>query len=211
MLGNGNGSRGTGSQPEPASASLPAKDLRGLISYVKAHPGNLSFASYGPGTASQYAGMIMNQKAGMDLQHVPFPGSPPALTQVMGGQIAVMYDGMVTSLPYLKAGKLKAYALAASVRSPQLPQVPTFAELGYPDINFSNWTGVFVSAKVPADLTEKIQAAVYKVASRPGVQERIAALGFEPVPAETVRQLSQDLHADFGRNAGIVRTFHIQP
>ncbi|SOY77952.1 ABC transporter substrate-binding protein [Cupriavidus taiwanensis] len=194
-----------------ASANLPAKDLQGLISYVKPHPGNLSFASYGLGTASQYAGMIMNQKAGMDLQHAPFPGSPPALTQVMGGQIAVMYDGMVTSLPYLKAGKLRAYALAAKERSPLLPQVPTFAELGYPDVNFSNWTGVFVSAKVPAELTEKIHAAVYKVTSRPGVQERIAALGFEPLPAQTVRQLSQDLNADYERNAGIVKAFHIRP
>ncbi|KWR86635.1 tripartite tricarboxylate transporter substrate binding protein [Cupriavidus sp. IDO] len=191
--------------------SLPAKDLPGLISYVKAHPGTLSFANYGPGTASQYAGMIMNQKAGMDLQNIPFPGSPPALAQVMGGQIAVMYDGMVTSLPYLKAGKLKAYAVAAKQRSPMLPQVPTFAELGYPEVDFSNWTGVFVSSRLPADLTEKIQAAVYKAASRASVKERISALGFEPLEPQGLPQLSHDLRADFDRNAGIVKTFKIQP
>ncbi|CAG2153295.1 hypothetical protein LMG31506_04793 [Cupriavidus yeoncheonensis] len=194
-----------------AAPSLPAKDLPGLISYVKAHPGTLSFATYGPGTASQYAGMIMNQKAGMDLQNVPFPGSPPALTQVMGGQIAVMYDGMVTSLPYLKAGKLRAYAVAAKQRLPMLPQVPTFAEQGYPDVDFSNWTGVFVSSRLPADLTEKIQAAVYKAASKAGVRERISALGFEPLEPQGLPQLSHDLHADFERNAGIVKTFRIQP
>ncbi|MGT2489505.1 Bug family tripartite tricarboxylate transporter substrate binding protein [Cupriavidus basilensis] len=191
--------------------SLPAKDLPGLISYVKTHPGTLSFATYGPGTASQYAGMIMNQKAGMDLQNIPFPGSPPALTQVMGGQIAVMYDGMVTSLPYLKAGKLKAYAVAAKQRSPMLPQVPTFAELGYPEVDFSNWTGVFVSSRLPADLTEKIHAAVYKAASRASVKERISALGFEPLEPQGLPQLSHDLRADFDRNASIVKTFNIQP
>ncbi|UIF91528.1 tripartite tricarboxylate transporter substrate binding protein [Cupriavidus sp. UYPR2.512] len=194
-----------------ASTDLPARDLPGLIRYVKANPGKLSFASPSAGTVGHYAGMIMNQKAGMDLQHVPFPGSPPGLTQVMGGQITVMYDNMVTSLPLIKAGKLRPYALAAKQRSPLLPQVPTFAELGYPDIDFSNWGGVFVSAKVPADLSQKIQAAVYKAASKPRVQERFMALGMEPAPAQGLPELSQALRTEFDRNAGIVKAFHIQP
>ncbi|UIF91519.1 tripartite tricarboxylate transporter substrate binding protein [Cupriavidus sp. UYPR2.512] len=193
------------------STSLPAKDLPALVGYVKAHPGQLSFASYSAGTVAQYAGLIMNQKAGMDLQHVPFAGSPPALTQVMGGQITVMYDGMVTSLPMIKAGKLQAYALAAKQRSPMLPQVPTFAEMGYPDIDFNNWAGVFVSAQVPADVVQKIQAAVYKAAATPKVQERIIGLGFETVPAQSPAQLGQALRTEFDRNAGIVKTYHIQP
>jgi tripartite-type tricarboxylate transporter receptor subunit TctC len=153
----------------------------------------------------------MNQKAGMDLQHVPFSGSPPALTQVMGGQIAVMYDGMVTSLPMIKAGKLQAYALAAKQRSPLLPQVPTFAELGYPDIDFNNWAGVFVSSKVPADVVQKIQAAVYKAAATPKVQERITGLGFETVQAQTPAQLGQALRTEYDRNAAIVKAYNIQP
>lgn len=193
------------------SSSLPAKDLPGLISYVKAHPGELSFASYSAGTAAHYAGLIMNQKAGMDLQHVPFAGSPPALTQVMGGQIAVMYDGMVTSLPMIKAGKLQAYALAAKQRSALLPQVPTFAELGYPEIDFSNWLGVFVSGQVPADIIQKMQASVNKAASAPRVQERIASLGFEPMAVQPPAQLGQSLRTEYERNAGIVKTYHIQP
>ncbi len=193
------------------STNLPAKDLPALVGYVKAHAGQLSFASYSAGTVAQYAGLIMNEKAGMDLQHVPFAGSPPALTQVMGGQIAVMYDGMVTSLPMIKAGKLRAYAVAAKQRSPMLPQVPTFAEMGYPDIDFNNWAGVFVSAQVPADVVQKIQAAVYKAASTPKVQERIIGLGFETVPAQSPAQLGQALRTEFDRNAGIVKAYHIQP
>ncbi|MGY2492885.1 tripartite tricarboxylate transporter substrate binding protein [Cupriavidus sp. CP313] len=193
------------------SSNLPAKDLPGLISYVKSHPGKLSFASYSAGTVAHYAGTIMNQKTGMDLQHVPFAGAPPALTQVMGGQIAVMYDGMVSSLPMIRAGKLHAFALAAKERSPLLPQVPTFAELGYPDIDFNNWVGVFVSAQVPTDVVQKIQAAVNKAASTRKVQERILALGFETVPPQSPAQLSQTLRTEFDRNASIVKTYQIRP
>lgn len=191
--------------------NLPAKDLKSLISYARANPGKLSFASYSAGTASHYAGAILNQEAGMDLQHVPFAGSGPALAQVMGGQIPLMYDGMVTSLPMIRAGKLQPYAVASKNRSPMLPQVPTFAELGYPDIDFSNWVGVIASAQVPADVAQKIQGAVYKAAANPKVRERLETLGYEPMPPQSLQDLNQSLHAEYDRNAGIVKTFHIKP
>jgi len=191
--------------------NLPAKDLKSLIAYAKANPGKLSFASYSAGTASHYAGAILNQEAGMDLQHVPFAGSGPALAQVMGGQIPLMYDGMVTSLPMIRAGKLQPYAVASRTRSPLLPQVPTFAEQGYPDIDFSNWVGVIASAQMPADVAQKIQSAVYKAAANPKVRERLEALGYEPMPAQSLQDLSQSLHAEYDRNAGIVKTFNIKP
>jgi len=191
--------------------TLPAKDFKSLIAYVKANPGKLGFASYSAGTASHYAGMIMNQKAGLDLPHVPFAGSSPALAQVMGGQIALMYDGMVTSLPMIRAGKLQAYAVASPARSPLLPQVPTFAELGYPEVDFSNWVGVIASARLPEDLARKIEAASYKAAATPRVRERMESLGYEPIPAQSMSQLGQSVRADFERNAGIVKAFQIQP
>lgn len=191
--------------------NVPAKDLKSLITYARANPGKLSFASYSAGTASHYAGAIMNQEAGMDLQHVPFAGSGPALAQVMGGQIPLMYDGMVTSLPMIRAGKLQPYAVASKTRSPMLPQVPTFAEQGYPDIDFSNWVGVIASAQMPADLAQKIQGAVYKAAANPKVRERLESLGYEPMPAQSLQDLNQSLHAEYDRNASIVKTFHIKP
>ncbi|RZT36820.1 tripartite tricarboxylate transporter substrate binding protein [Cupriavidus agavae] len=191
--------------------NLPPKDLKSLIAYARANPGKLSFASYSAGTASHYAGAILNQEAGMDLQHVPFPGSGPALAQVMGGQIPLMYDGMVTSLPMIRAGKLRPYAVASKTRSPLLPQVPTFAEQGYPDLDFSNWVGVIASAQVPPDVAQRIQGAVYKAAANPKVRQRLDALGYEPMPAQSLQDLNQSLHAEFDRNAGIVRTFHIKP
>ena len=193
-----------------AGPSVPAQDLKGLIAYVKANPGKLSFASYSAGTSSQYAGMIFNQKAGLDLQHVPFAGSPPALVQVMGGQIAVMFDGIVTSLPQIKGGKLKALGVASKTRSAQLPDVPTLAEQGFPDIDFSNWVGTAVASGVPSAIVDKINAATLKAAAAPKMHDRLVAAGFEPNTSLTSAQLAQSVKAEFDRNAAIVKTFNIQ-
>ncbi len=192
------------------NASLPAKDLKGLVSYLKANPGKLSFASYSAGTSSHYAGMIFNQKAGLDLQHIPFPGSPPALTQLMGGHVAIMFDGMVTSKQMVAGSKLVAYGVASSKRSPHLPDVPTMAEQGYPDINFSNWLGIVVSSSLPLDLVEKIHTAIVKVATASKVRDRMVAAGFEPADDMTASQLTQSVKTDFDRNAAIVKAFNIQ-
>lgn len=193
-----------------AAPSVPAQDLKGLIAWGKANPGKQSFASYSAGTASHYAGMIFNQKAGLDFQHVPFPGSPPALQQVMGGQIPVMFDGIVTSLPQIKAGKLKAYGVGAKVRSAHLPDVPTLAEQGYPDIDFSNWLGVVVNPAVPQAVVDRINAATLKAAAAPKIRDRMAAVGFEPNTSLTSSQLAQSVKDEFDRNAAIVKQFNIQ-
>ncbi len=192
------------------SPSIPAQDLKGLVSYVKGNPGKLSFASYSAGTSSQYAGMIFNQKAGLDLQHVPFPGSPPALVQVMGGQIPVMFDGIATSLPLIKGGKLKIFGVANKTRSAQLPNVPTMAEQGFPDIDFTNWVGTVVASGVPAAMVDKINAATLKAASAPKVKDRLAAVGFEPNTSLTAGQLAQSVRAEYERNAAIVKAFDIK-
>ncbi len=193
-----------------AAPNVAASDIKGLISHVKANPGKLSFASYSAGTSSHYAGMIFNQKAGLDLQHVPFAGSPPALQQVMGGQIAVMFDGIVTSMPQIKAGKVKALGVASKTRSAHLPDVPTLAELGYPDIDFANWLGVVVASGVPADLVDKINAATLKAASAPKLRDRLQAVGFEPNTSLSSAQLAQSVKAEHERNAGIVKAFDIK-
>ena len=190
--------------------AVPASDIKGLVTWGKANPGKISFASYSAGTASQYAGMIFNQKAGLDFQHVPFAGSPPALQQVMGGQIAIMFDGIVTSLPQIKGGKIKAYGVAAKTRSAHLPDVPTLAELGYPDIEFGNWVGVIVSSALPLPLADKINAVVLKAAASPKVNDRLVAAGFEPNTPMTSTQLTAAVKTEWERNAAIVKTFNIQ-
>jgi tripartite-type tricarboxylate transporter receptor subunit TctC len=189
---------------------MPAQDLKGVVAHVKGNPGKLSFASYSAGTVSHYAGMILNQKAGLDMQHVPFAGSPPALQQVMAGQIPIMFDGLVTSLPQIRGGKLKAYAFAGKARSPYLPDVPTLAELGYADMDFSNWLGIAGSSQLPADLAEKINLAVSKAAANPKVRDRFVAVGFEVGTNQSSAQLAQATRVDFERNAAIVKAFNIQ-
>lgn len=189
---------------------LPAKDMKELVAYLKANPGKFSFASYSAGTSSQYAGMILNQKAGLDLQHIPFAGSPPALTQVMGGQIPIMFDGIVTSRAMVQAGKLRAFGVASKLRSPLLPEVPTLSEQGYPDLVFSNWLAVIAPAGLPNELLEKIHTVIAKAAQAPKVRERMTAAGFETEAPQSPAQLAQLMKADYERNGAIVRTFNIQ-
>ena len=174
------------------------------------HGGKGSFASYTAGTSSHYAGLIFAKKAGLDLAHVPFPGSPAALQQVMGGQVDIMFDGVPTSLPLLKGGKLKAFGVAAKTRSVHLPEVPTMAEQGYPEIDFSNWVGTVVSAQLPPELVDRINLATLKAVMSPKVRDRLAAAGFEPSVSESPDKLAQMVKADFERNAKIVKAFDIR-
>ncbi|MDN5535817.1 tripartite tricarboxylate transporter substrate binding protein [Comamonas sp.] len=194
-----------------ASPQFPAKDAKEAIAYIKAHPGQLSFASYSQGTASQYAGVILNQKAGLDMQHVPFPGSAPALAQIMGNQIPLMFDGSVTTKPLVPSGKVKLLAVAYKSRLSDFPNVPTMGELGYPELDFSNWAGVFASEKTPQPLLEKINATLQKVNASQAVQARYLSTGFEPIKQErTLEQLSTDLQSEYQRNGEIVRNFGIK-
>jgi tripartite-type tricarboxylate transporter receptor subunit TctC len=193
-----------------AHPGVPAGTLKELIAYAKANRGKLAYASYSPGTASHYSGLILNQKVGIDLLHVPYKGSPPGLTDVIAGQVPLMFDGAVTSLPMLKAGKIKAYAVSSPARLAQLPNVPTFAELGYPEMEFWNWLGAVATSKMAPELIARIHAALLKSAAMPKARERIAELGFEHSPASTPAQLGELVRKDFERNAAIVKAFNIK-
>lgn len=194
-----------------AAATVPANDVKGLIAHLKTNKdGKGSFASYTAGSSSHYAGLMFAKKSGLDLQHVPFVGSPPALQNVMGGQIDVMFDGMATSLPQIKGGKLKVYGVGSKTRSTHLPDVPTMTELGFTEIDFANWAGIIVSAKLPDDIVSKINVTLSKVAASPKVRERLMVTGFEPAVSDSPQQLAQMTKAEYERNAQIVKTFNIQ-
>jgi tripartite-type tricarboxylate transporter receptor subunit TctC len=191
------------------SANLPADDFKGLIAYLRANPKQDTFASYAMGSASHYAGLMLGAQTGLKLQHVPFVGSPPALLQVMGGEVPIMVDGVATSLPLIRGGKLKAFAVVGKSRLPDLPNVPTFAELGYPDIDFSNLAVVLVPAGVSPALMEKIRAAVYKAASAPAVQKRLAGLGLEPVAPQSIESLAKVERDGFEKTGKIIKDFKV--
>ncbi|WP_418320150.1 tripartite tricarboxylate transporter substrate binding protein [Piscinibacter sakaiensis] len=191
-------------------AGAHARDLKGLIGHLKSHNGGQgSFASYTAGTSSHYAGLIFSKKARLDLTHIPYPGSPPALQNLMGGQVDIMFDGMPTALPLVKAGKLVAYGVTAKTRSVHLPNVPTMAEQGFAEIEFSNWLGTIVSSELPADLMSRINIATVKAVMTPKVRDRLVAAGFEPAVSDSPDKLAQSVKADYKRNAQIVKTFGI--
>ena len=181
-----------------------------VIAYAKANPGKVSYASYSAGTVSHYAGLVLNRVAGIDLLHVPYKGSPPALQDVVGGQVPLMFDGLVTSLPLINSGKLKALAIASRARSDLLPQVPTFVELGYPDLEFGNWIGAIASARMSPELIAKINSEIVRTVAAPDLRSRLAGLGFEQSPPSTPPQLDRSVRSDYERNAGIVKAFNIR-
>lgn len=193
-----------------ANMSVPAQDVQSFIAYAKANQGKLSFATYSAGTVSHYSGLILNQKAGLDMQHVPFAGSPPALIQVMGGQIPIMFDGMATSLPQIKAGKLRALGVASSSRSTHLPQVPTLVEQGFPEITYGGWFGFIANASMPDELVARINAAIIKSAASPKLAEKLVQSGLESNVPMTPAQMAQLIKTDFERNAATVKTFDIK-
>ncbi len=193
------------------SAPVPGvDDFKGLLAHLKSRQGKASFASYSAGTASHYSGLILNHKAGLDMQHVPFAGSPPALLQVMGGQIEMMFDGIATSLPQIKAGKLKVYGFTGKTRSSYLPDVPTMAELGYPEIYNVGWLGVIVSSALPDDLSNQIGAAVRKVATVAAFNDSLKSVGLTPDAQPSSAQLSEELLEVSGRNAAVVKQFNVK-
>jgi tripartite-type tricarboxylate transporter receptor subunit TctC len=192
------------------AATHPARDFQALLAHLKARKGRTSFASFGTGTASHYAGLILSQQADLGAQHVGYNGAPPALQDLVGGQVDYMFDSLLTSLPLIKGGKLRPHAIAAKARSRQLPEVPTLAELGYPDIQFQAQVGFFGSSRLPPDVVARLQAAIRKAATAPAVQQKLADLGLEPELSTDTQAMAAENRALYQRNAAIVRKFNIQ-
>ena len=151
-------------------------NLKDLIAKAKAGQA-MSYGSAGPGTTMNIAGEMLNAAAGLKVAHVPYRGAAPALSDLMGGQIDMLNADFPVLLPLVKAGKVKAVALYSGARSPLLPDVPTTAELGLPDVVMENWYGVFLPAGTPAAVRDKLEKALFEVVAGPAVKERFATQG----------------------------------
>ena len=189
-----------------AHPAVPPGSLGELIIYAKRNPRKLSYASYGPGTVAHYAGLIFNRKDGIDPQHVPYKGSPPALADVMAGQVPLMFDGIVTSLPHIRSGKVKAFAISSRSRSTPAGSHVRRARLPR---SISNWIGVAASARMAPELAATINRELLALVAAPGVRERLLQLGFEQTPASTPGELAAKVRAEFERNAQIVKAFNV--
>ena len=160
--------------------SLPASTLKQYVALAKTRPGKLSYGSYGPGSGGHFVGELFNMAAGIDTVHVPYKGEPPALQDLIGGQIdaAVVSVGGVNRYP----GKIKPLAVASATRFPSYPDVPTFAELGYPEVDMPGWGAAFVPAKTPKAIVDKPNTEMGRILVMPDVRAKLLELGFEPAP-----------------------------
>lgn len=159
--------------------SFPADNLQEFIAYIKAHPG-FQYGTAGAGTSMHLAGVMFAQMAGLDTIHVPYKGSVPGITDMLGGHLPAMLDNLPASLPHIQAGKLKALAVAGSERSPSLPNVPTIAESGLKGYAVDPWFGVYGPAKLDPAITAKLNAAINKALSDPAVKDKLLQAGFTP-------------------------------
>ena len=191
--------------------SFPANNLKDLIAYVKANPGKVNVASYSPGTLSHVLGLLLNQAAGIDLTHVGYKGSTPALTDVMGNHVPLMFDAIPTSLPLIKSGKIKAFAVSSPKRSTALPDVPTFTELGYPKLEGLAWMGLWCTPGVPAAVQARVREATLKVLAAPAVRDRLLELGFDVGSPRSVDDIVAGLKADYQRVGAVLQSIGFKP
>jgi tripartite-type tricarboxylate transporter receptor subunit TctC len=169
--------------------AVPAKTVREFIDYAKANPGKVNLASSGNGTSVHLSGEMFMMMTGVNLQHVPYRGSAPALTDLISGQVQVMFDNMPSSIEQIRAGKLRALAVTTAQRSPALPDMPTVAET-VPGYEASAWFGMGAPKGTPPDVINRLNAAINKALADPGIQARLADLGGVPMAGSP---------ADFGR------------
>ena len=162
--------------------ALPAKNAREFIALAKAKPGTINYASGGSGTPSHLAAELFKTMAGIQMAHIPYKGSIPALTDVIGGQVTLMLDSMPSALPLVKSGKLRALAQTGAKRSAAVPDLPTISESGLPGYEVAGWFGFFAPAGTPRDMVNKISAEITLVLNQPDVKDRYALLGAEPGP-----------------------------
>ena len=163
-----------------ANSEVPVKTVKQFVDYVKASPGKYSYASYGTGTTSQFAGETILNAAGLKMTHVPYKGSAPAMTDLMGGQVPFSVDTVSAAIPQLKNGKIKAIAVTTAKRSTLLPDVPTMAESGYPDINMDSWLVVSAPKGLPGDVKAKLEKALAATVADADTRAKLAAQGLEP-------------------------------
>lgn len=159
---------------------LPVRSVRELIAYTSARPGQLNIASQGNGTVSHLEAELLKHKAGIELLHVPYRGSAPALVDLVGGRVQVMFDSIASALPHVRGGRIRAIAVAADTRSDLLPDLPTVAESGIPGYRAHSWLGIFVPAGTPAPIVAKLQRELAAAIDDPKTRARLEEAGFEP-------------------------------
>ena len=192
-----------------AHPSFAPNTVQELVAAAKKAPGTINFASAGPGTAQHMTGELFKSRAGIDLVHVPYKGSGPGMTDLLGGQVPLMVDSLASALPHIKSGKIKIIAVTTAQRAPQLPNVPTIAESGYPGFEGAGWSGIVLPAGTPRELVERISADIQKALGEAQLRDRIIDRGGIPDP-RTPQGYADFIRAEIDKWAQVARTANVR-
>jgi tripartite-type tricarboxylate transporter receptor subunit TctC len=188
---------------------VKSNNVSELIAAAKAQPGKLTYASAGNGTTIHLGAELFNAMAGVDIMHVPYKGSAPAMTDLLGRQVDIMFDSVSSAKPHIDSGRLRALAVTTTKRSSVLPNVPTLNEAGLKGYELNGWYAVFVPAKTPRPIVDKLNAEIVKAIKHPDVAKRFSQLGAEPV-GSTPEELAKYLGTEIPRWSEIIRTRNIK-
>jgi tripartite-type tricarboxylate transporter receptor subunit TctC len=189
--------------------SVPANTVKDLVALIRANPGKYSYSSAGAGTQAHLAGEQFRLSLGLDLVHVPFNGGGPAIAAVVGGHTPIGFSSPAASIPQIKEGNVRALAITSKRRSQILPDVPTMAEAGYPEIEGDSWVGVLVPAGTPKDIIGLLNREVVKIIALPDIKARLGELGYDPV-ASTPEEFAIRIKVEIETWAKVIRAAHIK-
>lgn len=188
--------------------SLPAKSLREFIALAKARPGEINYASSGPGGSGHMAGELFRMITGVNIVHIPYKGAPPALNELIAGQVQVMFGTPLAAAPHMRSGRVRAVAISGPQRSAALPEVMTFAQAGLPTYDASSWNGILVPAGTPRAIVDRLNTELVRILRTPGVQERLAQDGAVPAPG-TPEDFAAHIKAEIAKWAKVVQAANI--
>lgn len=191
------------------SDALPAQSVSDLVTLARKEPGKINFASSGTGSTQHIAAEMFKDAAGLDLTHVPYKGSSAALVDLVSGQVQMSFDTMPSVLGQIKNGKMRALAVTTPLRNPQLPQVPTMAESGLPQVNISAWYGIYMPSATPKAVQQKVHDAVNEVLAMPETQTRLGAVGAELKPMSQADFIAFQ-NAEYKRYGDLIRKNNIR-
>ena len=164
-------------------SSVPANNLAEFIAWAKANPGKVSYASFTAGNSSHFAGVILNQRTGLDMVHVPFNGTPPAVQNLVGGQVNAAFLPLLAVKPHVDAGKVKVLAISSPQRSPLAPTLATFREQGYPELDIYIWSSIAAPAGTPDAIIARLNAEFTRALRSTEIRDKWTPVGFEPMPS----------------------------
>lgn len=191
------------------TAKSSDKSVKDVLAHARREPGKLTYASAGNGTSIHLAGEVFASMAGLDLMHVPYKGSGPAVTDMLGGQVDLMFDSITSARPHIQSGKLRALGLTTARRSSALPDVPTIAEAGVPGYEVSPWFAVFATAGTPPDVVARLNKALVEAMRQPDTLKKLESLGAEPI-GSTPQELAAHLNKELDRWGRLIRERNIR-